>query len=84
MSKSELDKVKDGDSLISYLYKFVDCYDEKLTMFLKVRAMILALNDAMPIDSDVSLQENSIDVTEFMKNFEEKYKELKQKYMVTH
>ena len=62
MSGLQLDKVNDEANLIDYLKNFVHCYDEKLTMFLKVRAMILALNDAMPSNPKQSFNENSIDV----------------------
>ena len=81
MSTSELDNVNDGDNLIDYLNNFVDCYDGKLTMFLKVRAMILALNDAMPKESTVPFEKNSIGVNEFTDKLKTKYKELKKEYM---
>ena len=73
-----LENVDNVDRLKEYLNQFVDCYDKKLTMFLKVRSMILALNEKIP-DYDKYFKENSIRVTELLNNNIDK--NLKQNYL---
>lgn len=71
----DIKDVKNIDDLQKYLNQFVDCYDQKLTMFLKVRSMILALHEKIP----ESFKENSITVTNLLNdNIDTK---LKQKYL---
>ena len=73
-----LEEVKTEDKLKEYLNQFVDCYDKKLKMFLKVRSMILALNEKIP-DYDKYFKERSITVTDLLNNNIDK--NLKQNYL---
>lgn len=76
----KLEEVKTEDKLKEYLNQFVDCYDQKLKMFLKVRSMILALNEKI-IEPENTPGVNTITVTDLLNNNIDK--NLKQKYMKT-
>ena len=80
LRETELKEVDKVDKLKEDLNKFVDCYDKKLTMFLKVRSMILALKEKI-IDPENPPAENTITVTDLFNNDNDK--NLKQKYMKT-
>lgn len=79
-----LERVKDINDLQKYLNQFVDCYDQKLTMFLKVRSMILALNEKIP-SSNKSFEEKSIHVTTLLSDLSDNNIDinLKQNYLKT-
>ena len=76
----KLENVDNVDQLKEYLNQFVDCYDKKLKMFLKVRSMILALNEKIN-EPKKSPDVNTIRVTDLLNNDIDK--NLKQKYMKT-
>lgn len=76
----KLENVDNVDQLKEYLNQFVDCYDKKLTMFLKVRSMILALKEKIN-EPENPPAENTIRVTDLLNNDIDK--NLKQKYMKT-